>query len=65
LTQPDIHQLEPDIWCIPINYFTLLQTDTMPVAHYSVFTGQMLFLMPTNSVKALKARETNADISSQ
>jgi len=28
---------------------------TMPVHHYSVFTGRMPFLRPTNSGKALKA----------
>jgi len=33
---------------------TLVQTDTTPTTHHSVFTGRMLFLMPS-SVKALKA----------
>jgi len=28
---------------------------TMPVLHHSVFTGQMPCLLPTNSVKSLKA----------
>jgi len=28
---------------------------TTPTPHHSIFTGRMLFLMPTNSVKALKA----------
>jgi len=28
---------------------------TKPAPHYSIFAGQMLFLTPTNSVKALKA----------
>jgi len=29
----------------------------MPAPHHSVFTGRMPFLRPTNSVKALKARQ--------
>ena len=32
---------------------TLLQTDNLLAPHHSVFTGQMLFLLP--SIKALKA----------
>jgi len=31
----------------------------MLVPHHSVFTGQMPFLPPTNSVKALKALKTD------
>ena len=37
--------------------YTSLQI-TMPAPHHSVFTGQMPFLPPTNSVKALKAVHT-------
>jgi len=32
---------------------------TTPAPHHSVFTGRMLFLPPTNSVKALKAKWSN------
>jgi len=35
---------------------------TMPSDHHSFFTGRMLFLTPTNSVKALKASSTTGKI---
>jgi len=37
---------------------TSLLPDTTPAPHHSIFTDCMLFLTPTNSVKALQARKT-------
>jgi len=38
---------------------------TIPASHHSVFTGQMTFLPPTNSVKALKAIFLGCNLLSQ
>ena len=38
------------------------QTDTMPTSHNSVFTDQMPFCHPTNSIKALKAKTSKIHI---
>jgi len=39
--------------------YTWLQTDNHTNTSSQIFTGLMLFLAPTNSVKALKANVTN------